>query len=209
MINTHVLNRGGAAFVARLMFWPVGRLSDSLKQPNVKDSILYVSCRREAADYDCLVSDFSGGTMTNAPNIKVSEEATDRQGHERLVLILIEVPLPNPKTRMKAYDFHSLVWERKHEDRWNAKMTISRADFQRGAVHARWVSRVHSLQAEEGRAIIQVGEDGTPNEAGVVRTTYSWREWDLIGNKEIRTLRICNSPFDDFETPKEGSKQLQ
>ena len=146
----------------------------------------------------------SSCTMTHEDNINVLGTVTDRGGEHRLVLNYVEVQLPNPKPRNKGLDFHSLVWEVKDGTEWKSKIVVSQADFQQSADHRRWISRVHSLRADEGHAIFQVGEEGTPDVTGAVHMTYSWREWDLINNSEVRTIQICESPFEVYdESPKD------
>jgi len=34
---------------------------------------------------------------------------------------------------------------------------------------------------------------------------YSWREWDVANNQEVRVIRVCKDPFESFEKGKGGS----
>ncbi len=64
------------------------------------------------------------------------------------------------------------------------------------------VSDVHALDPERGTAILKVGEKGEPREGWfvtVVECHYSWREWDLINNREIRRVKDCVNPFDPVD----------
>jgi hypothetical protein len=36
---------------------------------------------------------------------------------------------------------------------------------------------------------------------GFRRCIYSWREWDLLASCEVRVLRVCEEPFEEYETP--------
>jgi hypothetical protein len=136
--------------------------------------------------------------MQPGPNITTFGEVTDAAGNNRLVLRFIERPLPKPEPGRKAYDFHSLVWEVRTGDAWAERVVITREDFERGA-RRRWVSALHNLDPAAGTAIIKVGEEQTPDARGVVHVEYSWREWDLAGNRQVRVFRVCASPHEPFE----------
>jgi hypothetical protein len=142
--------------------------------------------------------------MGNEHKIKIHGEVSDKTGKHRLQLRFIELPLPNRRGEERAYDFHSLVWESQDSDTWTSRTTITRTDFQRDALHRRWVSELHSLDPACGHATIKVAEDGEPDTDGAIHVTYSWREWDLMRNREIRTIRVCESPFDTLEATNNG-----
>jgi len=95
-------------------------------------------------------------------------------------------------------DFHSLVWEREVSDRWHVHLVITREAFGTGSAQRRWVSDVHSLDPERGTAILKVAEESEP--VGLllpaVKVQYSWCEWDLIHNVEMKRLQPCVTPFD-------------
>ncbi len=117
---------------------------------------------------------------------------TDQGGHDRLTL---------------QYDrgcFRSLIWSSETGSDWHCRAVITHGDFQRGWDRRRWVSDLYSFDPATGHAIIQVGESEVPFGEGIVGRTilcvYSWREWDLRTNSEVRVLRICDSPFDKYET---------
>jgi hypothetical protein len=113
-------------------------------------------------------------------------------------LRFVEVPMePEPKWIKLLglrtpddtfYDFHSLVWDVNDGLTWQRKATITQADLEQDGTR-RWVSDLHSLDARYGSAFIKVAE-------GDWRVTYSWREWDLLSNKEIRMIKVCECPFD-------------
>ena len=135
--------------------------------------------------------------MSDTLNIKEFGEATDESGKHRLVLNCVEVAHPEADKGSTFYDFYSLVWE-SMDDNWTERRVISKADFEKGCERRRWVSKVHSMDAA-GRAVIQVGEEGTPSVTGEMRVIYSWREWDLAHNQEVRLIRVCRSPFEPFD----------
>jgi hypothetical protein len=134
-----------------------------------------------------------------APSSKVEEfgKVTDESGNNQLVLRFVEVDWPN-KGEGKAYDFYSLAWEAKEHGKWIVKAAISCADFQKGSQKRRWISQVQSFDPETGRAILRIGE-------GHARVTYSWREWDVANNQEVRLIRVCKNPFEPFEKDQGGS----
>ena len=79
------------------------------------------------------------------------------------------------------------------------RIVITAQDFQRGWDKRRWIADVHSLDATTGRAIIKVAEGNVPFAEGDVTYIYSWREWDLLKNNEVRRLRACDDPFEKYE----------
>ena len=133
--------------------------------------------------------------------IQSFDHVYDASGGHRLVMNFADVTKPEAKG--KSYNFHSLVWEAASSGRWCHRLTITRASFARGPQQRRWIYKVHSFGACTGRAVIQVGEEGLPDEAGVMHVTYTWREWDLLHNIEVRTLQICDR--DSFDAPPRGA----
>jgi hypothetical protein len=131
--------------------------------------------------------------------LEVIREIVDEPGNQ-LALRFIEVLQPKRiqfrGLRMpdeKFYDFHSLVWDVHVGSTWQRKVTITQADLEKDGT-CRFVSDLHSFDARYGSAIIKFGE-------GYGSVTYSWREWDLWSNKEIRTIRVCESPLDPLCDP--------
>ena len=57
---------------------------------------------------------------------------------------------------------------------------------------------LHSFDPSQGVAILKMGEGNAPDNAPVMRVTYSWRKWDLVKSKEIARLQDCANPFDPF-----------
>jgi hypothetical protein len=139
-----------------------------------------------------------GCAVRTTPNIEVFGEVTDASGDNKLIHRVIERPHPKPEHGRKAFDFHSLAWEVRAGDAWTQRVVISQKEFERDGPR-RWVSELYSLDPAAGTAIIKVGEELPPDALGVVHVEYSWREWVLVGNREIRKLRVCTEPFEPFE----------
>jgi len=139
-----------------------------------------------------------GCAMQPSPNITTFGKLTDSAGNNRLLLKFIELLLPKPEPHRKAYDFHSLVWEVRAGDAWAERIVITREDFERGAPR-RDVSALHSIDPASGTAIIKVGEEQPHDARGVMHVEYTWRAWDLFGNRQLRVFRVCAGPFEPFE----------
>jgi hypothetical protein len=88
-----------------------------------------------------------------APNQKgeVFGQVADEAGNHQLVLRFVEVEWPT-KGKGKAYDFYSLTWEAKDGAKWTEGVVISCADFQKGSLRRRWVSKIQSFDpASDGK----------------------------------------------------------
>jgi hypothetical protein len=121
---------------------------------------------------------------------------TIRNGKDRLTLRFAPRGVPVPGGI--GYDFHSLVWEREEGDFWRERTVISQEQFQAGTDRHRSVHELHSFDPTTGNAIIQIAEGNAPTNAGTVTMIYSWREWNLRTNGEIRFIRVCKEPFKKF-----------
>lgn len=99
--------------------------------------------------------------------------------------------------------FRGLVWSSEQGGAWHCRAVITQSEFQRGSDKQRWVSSLYSFDLATGHTIIKVGENEVPFAEGVpgkvVRCIYSWREWDLLTNREIRLLRICEDPSEPYD----------
>lgn len=136
--------------------------------------------------------------------IEVHDQLTDATGQHKLLLKYAEVPdSKDEKFGSVGFDFHSLVWQTKDSSNWVQKLVITGKDFEKKEFRDRWISKLHSFDPTTGVAIIQVGEMGPPDIASnTIYAQYSWREWDLFKNKEIRTIKVCKDPFDPYESKK-------
>jgi hypothetical protein len=130
--------------------------------------------------------------MSRESNIVVRDEADDESGNQRLTLKYV-------RRGSAGMDFDSLVWEIKLEQGWTTKKAITRAAFEAGSRRRRWISEIHSFDAQRGRSILKVAEGDVPDGQLPVHFAYSWREWDVATNKELRLIRECASPFEPFD----------
>lgn len=97
-----------------------------------------------------------------------------------------------------GFNFDSLVWESKDGDLWRERTVITRQQFEAGTERRRWVSQLHSFDPSTGNAIIKVAEGNAPKDSKSVSYVYSWREWSLRTNGEVRFIRICKDPFEEY-----------
>lgn len=107
--------------------------------------------------------------------------------------------LPDRFRGRRSSNFDSLVWRTNASGKWQDHVIISQAAFQTGSPRTRWVSQIHSLDATKATATIMVAEGDAPAGSPTVNYIYSWREWSLLTNGEIRVVRVCNSPFETYE----------
>ena len=123
-------------------------------------------------------------------NIRVTETDSTTVGHDRLVLMKREHDLDsNKRPGWKGYDFHSIAWQRNENGEWINHLTIDERDFERDGRFP-WVVSIHSFDPTTGTAVLRIGETGSPDDSGTVTATYSWREWDLNNNKEVRVIHL-------------------
>lgn len=123
-----------------------------------------------------------------------SETIEHTNGTDRLVLRDVESRISGTT----AYDFHSLVWERSNSQGWSTVVEIDAEEFQRSSQHLRWISEIESLDPNTGHAVIKVAEGDAPEGSKSVSYVYSWREWDLLENEEVRVVRTVQDPFEAF-----------
>ena len=74
---------------------------------------------------------------------------------------------------------------------------ITKADFEATSPKGPWVSDIYSIDAHTGIGIIQVAEVNPPTN-GAAACVYSWREWSLSSNAEVRVLRVCKKASEPF-----------
>ncbi len=127
------------------------------------------------------------------------QEVTDATGSNRLARIDRErSSLLDSLQSRRSFDFDSLVWRTNAGGSWHDRVVISQAAFQAGSPRRRWVSQIHSLDATKGTAIIKVAEGDVPEGSPSIRFIYSWREWSLLTNGEVRLIRTCADPFEKY-----------
>lgn len=76
---------------------------------------------------------------------------------------------------------------------------ISKAAFQETSATERWINGIDSFDPASGIAIIRVAEADAPMGSKVINYAYSWREWNLLTNSEVRLLRVCEHPFEKYQ----------
>jgi hypothetical protein len=138
--------------------------------------------------------------------VKVTETVNDTGGSERLALKKWEVT-HYTEPDVTEYYAHSLVWQVFKGGSWKDFKTIKQADFQRGSIHERWISHLHSFDAKSGTAVLKIGEADAPPNAAHISIIYSWRKWDLKSNAELEMIRVCSGPFEPFEISPENQSQ--
>jgi len=117
-------------------------------------------------------------------------EITDASGQHRLMMRYVP--------SRGGHDFDALIWRTRESVGWKQRLIITRDDFESGSDHLRWVSEIHSFDPATGFAIIKVAEGDAPKMADTVNYVYSWREWSLLTNHEVRVIRICTDPFEKY-----------
>ncbi|HKB06615.1 MAG TPA: hypothetical protein VKD90_30745 [Gemmataceae bacterium] len=145
--------------------------------------------------------------MKSDPNIVTIDELVSAGGADRLLLRFVEDP-DDADTEFPGLDFHSVVWEVRQGDLWFEHVVITAADFQRGNDRGRWVSALHHWNPVSGVAILQVGEEQLPDAHAVTWVQYSWCEWDLRNNREIRGLRVCRTPWENLDGTKRPPRRV-
>lgn len=91
-----------------------------------------------------------------------------------------------------GYEFDRLVWLTETNGRLKERAVLTREQLQIGAERRRWVSELHSFDPRTGNAIVKMGEDSSQ------ATSYSWRQWNLLTNAEVRFIRVCSNRFEKY-----------
>jgi hypothetical protein len=120
-------------------------------------------------------------------------EIVGKDGVHRLRLLYLYT------RRGKGWNFHSLVWQRRHGREWQQRAVISRDAFESGTDRHRWISELHSFDPHTGRAVIKVAEGDQPKTARDIHYIYSWREWDIAADSEVCFIKVCADPFEAFK----------
>src|SRR5215510_1450243 len=117
------------------------------------------------------------------------------ESHNHKLALVYRAIGRGPEPKSTAFEFESLVWLSKDGLNWTNRAVITKADFNDGSFEERWISEIHSVNPGSATAIIKVAQLPKSQDPDR-RVTYSWREWDLISNREVRVLKICNDPFE-------------
>jgi len=97
----------------------------------------------------------------------------------------------------KTFEFESLDWKVRVGASWTNRVVITKADFNAGAINERWITELYSFDPLSGIAVIKVAEM-MPRNTNAGRVTYSWREWNMTNNRQVRIVRMCTEPFEPF-----------
>ena len=132
-------------------------------------------------------------------SVEITQQVTDATGTNRLVLynVVGRAPL---STRVD-YDFHALVWQVRDGTNWTDSRVISQSAFQGASPQRRWVNEIAAFDSTTAIGAVKVGEESKPIRNGSsvsISVTYSWREWSLLTNGEVRVVRICKDPFEKY-----------
>jgi len=136
------------------------------------------------------------GCDCSRPANPFSKEVLDQSGTNRLALIYVSTGA-GPASDSEGFDFHSLAWQTKVRTNWSDRVVITKTEFVATSTRRPWVSDIYSIEPSTGTAIIKVAEE-TPTTNGAAVCVYSWREWSLTSNAEVRVLRVCQEPFEPF-----------
>lgn len=126
------------------------------------------------------------------PMIRIKEEIEDQTGNHKLVVQVA------PAKGGVGYNFHGLVWLARDGPGWTERAAIMDKDFEHGTNRRHWIQSLHSFDSSTGRAIVKVGEEDAPR-GNRVRAIYSWQEWDIQNNRQVRLFRICKTPHESYE----------
>lgn len=133
-------------------------------------------------------------------SLVTQKEVVDATGANKLVLLYV-VEENRVFFNGIGYGFYSLAWKSKKGTNWVDEYVISQAGFQGSSTRSRWVSDIERLDVTNGTALIKVAEESPPVTKGArttVNVVYSWREWSMVTNGEVRTLRVCKDPFEKY-----------
>ena len=126
---------------------------------------------------------FGGKT---GPNQQIS------RGRDRLLLTW------HAAQQARSYDSPELKWETNGPSGWQTKLTITSEDFRNPTGPERWVAELRSFDPRKGRATLKVAEAERSTNWQVTTYAYSWREWDLLTNGQVRIIRACKYPSEDY-----------
>ena|ERR1043166_2950497 len=121
---------------------------------------------------------------------------TIKKGKDRVTLKFVPSGVPVPGG--VGFDFHSLVWERQEGDFWQERAVITQEQFQTGSDRRRTPHDLYSFDPNTGNVVIKIAEGDAPTNADSVHFVYSWREWNIRTNGQVRLIRVCKDPFERF-----------
>ena len=93
-----------------------------------------------------------------------------------------------------GYDeFHTLSWDSLTVTGWQSKAKLTAEEFQGSHLYDRWIADLHSLQPENGLAVILVAEENRKSDSSSIEYIYSWRLWNIVENSEVVRLKDCRT----------------
>jgi hypothetical protein len=93
-------------------------------------------------------------------------------------------------------EFYTLSWDTLTVKGWQTKVKLTNDQFQGSHLFDRWIADLHSLQPENGFAVILVAEGNRKPDSPSIEYQYSWRIWDIVENAEVARLKDCKTPCD-------------
>jgi hypothetical protein len=126
-----------------------------------------------------------------------SQEIVDKANANRLLLEYTQsglIRFGSPK-----YEFDSLSWQTNNGSEWVNRVVLTRAEFQGIGHRDRWINGIYGINPTNSIAIIRVAEADAPANSRIIHYVYSWREWNLVTNGEVRLLRSCANPFETYQ----------
>ena len=130
-------------------------------------------------------------------SIQTVETVVSEDGMDRLIRKDLET-VSTFRPFEKSYNSHSLVWQRLEESSWTDKIIITQSDFQGSNPNRRWIREIESFDPITSNAILKIAEGDAPQGSNSIKYVYSWREWNIKDNREIKTIRVCKDPFEPF-----------
>jgi hypothetical protein len=91
-------------------------------------------------------------------------------------------------------EFYTLSWDSLTLKGWQTKVRLTGEQFQGSHDTQRWIADLHSIQPENGLAVILVAEDNHQLSSSSDGYIYSWRIWDIVENSEVVRLKDCHTP---------------
>jgi hypothetical protein len=95
-------------------------------------------------------------------------------------------------------EFYTLFWDSLTLAGWQTKVRLTGENFQGENLSKRWIADLHSIQPENGLAVILVAESNLKSSSPSLDYLYSWRLWDIIENAEVARLKDCYTPCEQL-----------
>lgn len=88
---------------------------------------------------------------------------------------------------------YSLKWERKTEGTWKPYIYLPKNQFTKLFKYGGFFTDIESIDPQRNIATIKIAEWDAPK-GGARSVDYSWREWDIRNNKEVKLTREIKYP---------------